>query len=60
MCNRFRKYVLKNTAFYPKHLVLKLAIQSDHAIVQLGDQIFEAFENHLNTLGVFIDFSKNL
>ena len=31
---------------------------SDHAVVQLVDQITESFENKKDTLGVFIDLSK--
>ena len=39
-------------------MVSKTVIQTDHALVQLVDQIIESFENKQYTLGVFIDLSK--
>ena len=56
--NHFDKYVLQNTVLYPKQLGIEVGYSTDHAIIQLDDQIFEAFENNLYTLGVFIDLSK--
>ena len=56
--NHFHKYVLENTVLYPKQFGFEVGYSADHAIIQLDDQIFEAFENNLYTLGVFIDLSK--
>ena len=33
---------------------------TDHAIIQLEGQIFEALENNLITPGMFFDYSKSL
>ena len=60
MYNGFHKCVLENKILYPKQFGFQVGHSTDHAIVQLDDQIFEAFENNLFTLGVFIDYSKNL
>ena len=60
MYNGFHKCVLENKILYPKQFGFQVGHSTDHAIIQLDDQIFEAFENNLFTLGVFIDYSKNL
>ena len=52
---RFRKIL------HLKEFGFQVGYSTHHAIIiQLEDQIFEAFENNLYTLGVFIDLSKSL
>ena len=58
MYNRIYKYLLENKILYPKQLDFQFGHSTDHVIIQFVDQIFEAFENTLYTLGVFIDLSK--
>ena len=60
MYNGFHKCVLENKILYPKQFGFHVGHLTDHAIIQLDDQIFEAFENNLFTPGVFIDYSKSL
>ena len=61
MYNRFHKCVLENKILYTNNLVFKLVIlTTDHEIIQIDDQIFEAFENNLFTPGIFIGYSKSL
>ena len=58
MHNRIHKYLQENKILYPKQFGFQFGHSTDHAIIQFVDQIFEAFENNLYTLGVFIDLSK--
>ena len=58
MHNRIYKYLQENKILYPKQFGFQFGHSTDHAIIQFVDQIFEAFENNLYTLGVFIDLSK--
>ena len=58
MHNGIYKYLQENKILYPKQFGFQFGHSTDHAIIQFVDQIFEAFENNLYTLGVFIDLSK--
>ena len=58
MYNRIYKYLLKNEILYSKQFGFQFGHSTGHAIIQLDDQIFEAFENNLYTLGVFSDLWK--
>ena len=58
MYSHFYKYLLENKILYPKQLGLQIGHSTGHAIIQLVDQIFEAFENNSHTLGVFFDLLK--
>ena len=58
MYNRLYKYFIKNNILYSKQFGLQNGQLTDHAVVQLVDQIIESFENKKYTLGVFIDLSK--
>ena len=58
MYNRLYKYFIKNNILYSKQFGLQNGQSTDHAVVQLVDQIIESFENKKYTLGVFIDLSK--
>ena len=56
---RICKYLQENKLLYPKQFGFQFGHSTDHAIIQFVDQIFEAFENNLYTLGVFIGLSKS-
>ena len=47
-----------NTLLYDKPFGFQKGHSSDHAIVQLADQIHEMFDKTIYTLGVSIDLSK--
>ena len=56
--NRLYKYLIENNISYSKQFGFQNGHSTDHAVVQLADQIIESFENNKYTLGVFIDLSK--
>ena len=60
MYNRFHKYFLEKKIIDPKLFGFHIGHSTALAIIQLDDQIFEAFQNNLYTLDVFIDLSKSL
>ena len=60
MYNCFHKYFLENKIIDTKQIGFQVGHLTDLAVIQLDDQIFEAFENNLYTPGVFIDLSKSL
>ena len=58
MYNRLYQYLTENKILYPKQFGFQTGHSTEHAIVQLVDQILESFEYNKYTLGVFIDLSK--
>ena len=58
MCNRLQKYLKDQNILYDKQFGFQTGHSTDHAIAQLVDQTYEAFEKNKYTLGVFIDLSK--
>ena len=58
MYRRLQKYLKDQNILYDKQFGFQTAYSTEHATVQLVDQIFKAFENNEYTLGVFIDLSK--
>ena len=58
MHNRLYKYLIENNILYSKQFDFQNGHSTDHAVLQLVDQITESFENTKYTLGVFIDLSK--
>ena len=58
MYNRLYQYLTENKTLYPKQFGFQTGHSTEHAIVQLVDQILESFEYNKYTLGVFIDLSK--
>ena len=56
--NTDNKYLIENDILYSKQFGFQNSRSTDHALVQLVDQIIESFENNKYTLGVFIDLSK--
>ena len=58
MYNRLYQYLTENKILYFKQFGFQMEHPTEHAIVQLVDQILESFEYNKYTLGVFIDLSK--
>ena len=58
MYKRLYKYLQENKILYCKQFGFQAGHSTDHAIIQLVDQIYENFEENNYTLGVFIDLSK--
>ena len=58
MYKRLYKYLQENKILYCKQFGFQAGHSTDHAIIQLVDQIYENFEENEYTLGVFIDLSK--
>ena len=58
MCNRLFSYVSQEKKIYSKQFGFQSGHSTEHAILQLANQIRESFENNLYTLGVFTDLSK--
>ena len=56
--NRLHQYLTENKILCPKQFGFQTRRSTEHAIVQLVDQILESFEYNKYTLGVFIDLSK--
>ena len=58
MYNRLYKHVSDSNILYPKQFGFQKSHSTDHALLQLVDQIYESFERNEYTIGVFIDPSK--
>ena len=50
---------LYNNIFYQKQFGFQNAHSTEHAILQLVNQITDAFRQGIYTLGIFVDFSKS-
>ena len=59
MSNRLYKYLTDNNILYTKQFGFQTGDSTEHAIIQLVDQINSDLEKDQYTLGVFIDFSKD-
>ena len=58
MYNRLFKHLSNLKIFYPKQFGFQKGYSTDHALLQLVDQIYESFECREYTIGVFKDLSK--
>ena len=58
MYNRLYKHLSNSKILYPKQFGFQKGHSTDHALLQLVDQIYESFERNEYTIGVFIDLSK--
>ena len=58
MYNRLQKYLKDQNILYDKQFGFQTGHSTEHAIAQLVDKIYKAFEKNKYTLGVFIDLSK--
>ena len=56
--NRLYKYLNDNSILYIKYFGFQEGHSTEHAIVQLVDQIIKSFESKQYTLGVFVYLSK--
>ena len=52
------KNIVDQNILYDKQFGFQTGHSTEHAIAQLVDQIYKAFEKNEYTLGVFIDLSK--
>ena len=59
MCNHLYKYLTDNSILYKKQFGFQEGHSTEHAVVQLTDQIWNNFESKQYTLGVFVDLSKS-
>ena len=57
MYNRLYKFLLENNILYQKQFGFQNAHSTEHAILQLVNQITEVFSQGKYTLGIFLDFS---
>ena len=58
MYNRLCQYLSEIKILYPKQFGFQTGHLTEHAIVELVDQILQYFEHNKYALGVFIDLSK--
>ena len=58
MYNRLFKYLKTNEILYKKQFGFQEEHSTEHAIIQLIDQINNCFEKNHITLGIFIDLKK--
>ena len=58
MYNRLNKHLSNSKILYPKQFSFQKSHSTDHALLQLVDQIYESFERNEYTVAVFIDLSK--
>ena len=58
MYNRLFSYLDKNDILYNKQFGFQKANSTDHAIIQLIDQLVKSFNDNKFTISVFIDLSK--
>ena len=58
MCNCLHQYLTGNKILYPKQFAFQTGQSTEHAIVQLVDQILESFEHNKYALCIFIDLSE--
>ena len=56
--NHLHQLLLNQEIFHPKQFGFQKDHSTDHALIQLVDQIHEVFEKNRYTLGVSIDLSK--
>ena len=55
MYNRLYKFLVENNILYQKQFGFQNAHSTEHAILQLANQITDAFSQGKYTLGIFID-----
>ena len=58
MYNCLHKYLKENDILYKKQFGFQQNHSTEHAILQLIDQVNDSFERNQFTLSIFIDFSK--
>ena len=58
MYNRLYAYLTTNNILYEKQFGFQINHSTDHAIIQLVNEILHSFDENKFTLGVFIDLSK--
>ena len=56
--NRLYSHMISNNLFYKKQFGFQKNCSTEHAILELVEQITKSFNNKNHTLGVFVDLSK--
>ena len=59
MYNRLYTFLCENNILYEKQFGFQTAHSTDHAIIQLVNEISKSFEENNFTLGVFITYLKH-
>ena len=60
MYNRLYSFLINNNILYNKQFGFQKEHSTEHAILQLTNQILQSFNQDTFTIGVFIDLSKAL
>ena len=58
MYNRLYQYLIRNNLLYNKQFGFQKANSTEHAIIELVDQLCASFNKNNFTVGIFIDLSK--
>ena len=58
MYKRLSNHLSEHNLLYQKQFGFQQGHSTEHAIIQLIDQINDTFENNCFTLGIFVDLSK--
>ena len=58
MCNSLYNYLNENEILNDKQFGFRAGHSTEHAMLELIDQVSNAFDNNNFVLGVFIDLSK--
>ena len=58
MYNRLYKFLVENNILYQKKFGFQNSHSTEHEILQLVNQITDAFSQEKYTLGIFVDLSK--
>ena len=58
MCNRLYKHLKEKDILYKKQFGFQQKHSTEHATLQLIDQVNNSFERNQFTLGIFIDLSR--
>ena len=58
MYKRLSNHLSEHNLLYQKQFGFQQGHSTEHAVMQLIDQINDTFENNCFTLGIFIDLSK--
>ena len=58
MYNRLQKHLSENNLLFERQFGFQSSKSTEHAILELSDEILNSFEKNNFTVGVFIDLSK--
>ena len=58
MYNRLCTYLAENNILFNKQFILRVGHSTEHALLELIDQMSDSFNDKSYFLGIFIDLSK--